>query len=244
MTDQVGIASQTQNDKKAISRLVIQKILASGLGEYISETEWKGVNEQFLSENPDKDLSFNLKLDRKDSSSSYYSANAVATLGLKWVTDEMEVQDLEGNVWTKQHLKVIPSISSTYSLDYASFMRRTDILLVMRELMTQIREMVPEPIKVMTLDNSARVARDKKIQYDAACKYLIGELSSTQRYLRRNMRVGGTSRVLDKSTCSNVLPGTYEFAINDGTRHRPKMKHYSLTIPENPNYSPFFKRTR
>ena len=227
------------DQKKIISRLVIQKFLSSDASQYLDPAALSTLNTLFLSESPDRDMSINYRIpDRRD---SYYGG--VATVSLGWEPSKEELQDLDGNVWNTHTLKIVPSITSSYTSGYEDFTKRATIIGALAELLAEVREMVPGPIRVMSLSSDERIARDKKRKYDATCVFVANLVTGEQRHLRVGLRVGGRPRPVARELLPTQEPGTYMFEVNDGSRRRPKVKKYTLTIPENANWYAYIKRT-
>lgn len=229
------------HDKNIISRIIVQKILSSDSMEFACKHSIKALNAAFLSENPDNSdirITYRTRAAVKDSG---WNDN-IAELVISWVNDGMEIQDLDGNVWTPYRLSFRATINSMYHLQTSAFRERLDCLNRFDELVTDLEGFCSEPIKVMTLNNEQRVTRDTKRKYDTSCKFIYELITSDRNSLRRNLRAGGAGRPVDRQRLSNIEPGRFEVEVNDGSKRRPRIRRYVMIIPENTNYLACLKR--
>ena len=221
------------SDKSVISRLIIQKILSSDSMEYIAKESSEKINAAFLSANPEKDLNFFYRL-KNTNNSAYY--NTIVEVGISWKTDPSEIQDLEGNVWNKCSLVISPTIASSYGSVSEQFLQRAECISQVGNLIKEIKEMVSAPIKVMSLTSEQRIERDRKRKYDLDCGKIIEAVMANKNAIRKNVRIGGV-RSFSKEMIASVGTGKFEFEINDGSRRSPRIRKYSVVVPENGTYA-------
>jgi hypothetical protein len=228
----------TEDQKKIISRLIIQRIMSSAACKFLSKERFTELSSSFLSESPDKDIALTFKSLLYPS--SFYST--FCEVQIKWELGKDELQDLEGNVWATHELKIMPSMNSGYSSTVESFMERAQCIGMISEMIEEVRVMVPGPIRTILLNNAQRVERDEKRRYEAACNFLYTLVTTEKKWIRTGLRKGGRGRAVDRSLVSKLASGVYKFTVNDGSKRRPNVKSYSFTIPENPEYYAFIKR--
>lgn len=230
----------TADQLKILSRLVLQRIMSSDATKYLSQESFDRVSKQLLSDTPDAkiDVDFRFLENRQTPSYSYYSV--IAGLTINWTQSPNEINDLDGNVWCTYTHTVAPRTSSgCTSSETKKFSQIADCTSRVQALVEELESMVPEPIRVMVLDNDGRVARDNKRYYDGVCDRLVVSLRHGEnRGLRVGLRRGGSARPIDRGSelLLNVKPGRYEFSIDDGSSRRPNIKKYIVVVPENPMY--------
>jgi hypothetical protein len=230
----------TANDKKIISRLILQKVMSSSATKYLRKDCYKAVSAAFLSEEPDND--FTLMFKHNVESSSYNDNIVDITVG--WERGDKELQDLDGNVWVTYGIKIRPTMTHCYSLSATQFIQRAECIGFVSELVTEILDMTANPIRVIALNNTQRIERDKIRRIDAAKHLIVSILNGEGKSLRTHLRIDGRGRAVPREHVTLFDPGSYTLEIPDGWKGRKafRTKKYSLTIPENPNYSAFIKR--
>jgi hypothetical protein len=228
----------TLDEKKIISRLILQRILASDVSQFLAEDSLRTVNDAFLSEEPDRDISLKFKLLK--SKSDYYSM--IMDAHLKWELGKNELVDLEGNVWVTYTLKIGTSISSSFNGSLESFLERATCIAGGSDLLSEIAAMVPNSIRVKTLTNDQRIDRDNRVRHEKSCYTFENMFELEHKTLRKGLRCGGRNRGVLRNLVEGHEPGKYELVINDGSRRRPKLKKYLLTIPVNPEFSALLRR--
>ena len=229
------------DETNIISRLIIQKIMSSDAMQYLENSSLKNLNEIFLSETPEKkEIFLRFMLENTGKSNDWH--NHVADCAMSW-TGEGEIQDHEGNVWVPNKLNITMSMSSMYSGICEVFDRRVECLSLVRDLLDDIRQISSRPIKIMTLNNDQRIERDLKNKKQSISDFLSKFLKDNTYRFRRNLRVNGSGRLIPRDILiDKVEPGTYEIFVNDGTRRRPRIKRYSVFMPENHTYGALVKR--
>jgi hypothetical protein len=224
-----------QDTKKIISRLVIQKILQHEVCKFLDKQKYEDLSKIFLSEEPDRELRLDLRL-QKNIQDKYYTA--VADVTIKWLSDDLENLDPEGNVWKSFQMKISSGISSRWNSNVNELIERAECVSALASVLSELHEMAGHPIQVQILNNEERIARDLKRKYEAACDEIYKFIRWNAPELRRGLRLGGKARTFQREifTKIKVEPGHYEFSVNDGSNKNPKVKKYSVTIPENPLY--------
>lgn len=231
------------NERKILSRLILQKIMSSDAAKYLKKESYERIGKLLISENPDEEFNLNFRLN--DSSGSYYSM--VAEVSARWVVGEKEINDLDGNVWVAHTLDIRPTIGSSYSNTIEQFAQRADCIWQVNDMIEQITALVPGPIRVMSLNNEQRIVRDESRRKSEVSQNLGAEFRSALKKYRSGLRVGGRGRNVPREAIpafSSILPGTYEFYINDGSKRSPRNKTYSATFPHNYSYPIMIKRTK
>lgn len=228
-------ANEARDIKKLISRLILQKILLHEVCKFLDKKRYEELNSAFLSNEPDREQRFDFRL-QKNILDKYYSA--IADMSIKWLTDESEKQDPEGNVWKTYTLKFSTGVSSRWGANICEFRERAECISLLSSLVSDLNEMAGHPIQVQILSNQERITRDIKQKHDSACKEISSFILWNTPELRRGLRFGGKSRTFGREIFMkiNVEPGKYEFEVNDGSNKNPKYKKYLVTIPENPLY--------
>jgi hypothetical protein len=185
------------------------------------------LSKNFLAEDPEFPIEVRFNVSR--TAQSYY--DNICVLQVSWSTAEEEAKDSEGNVWRYHKLVPKATISSCY--ESTQFEQRLDCLNRVRELMEHIKDLSPEPVRIMTLNNEQREARDKDRKRESAFNMFVLTMQGNNRRLRINMRVNGRPRTLPPELAIMFDPGVYKISINDGSKRNPRMKQYLVTIPEN-----------
>lgn len=237
----------TADDLKIVSRLVLNKILSCDAVRYLRHKSIERVREMMISPDPHKDvtLSYTDDEEEKHSTSQRYYGTGTCELTIQWTLDPNEIIDSDGNVWHSYVLNVSSCISSAYSLDDKQIASKVSVISAVSRLATEIREMVPYSLKIRALNDVQRLARDEQRRIERVNEICIKVFSSLQRKLRTGLRVGGKARSFKREdVLPGVLPGTYKFEINDGSRWSSRgIKRYTVYIPDNLSYLCTIKRT-
>ena len=230
-----------QDTKKIISRLILQKILQHEVCKFLDKSKYEELSRLFLSDEPDKEVRLDFRL-QNNVQDKYYSAIADTTV--RWLTDDLEKTDAEGNVWKVYQLKMSSGVSSRWNTNFHEMVERAECMTALSSILVELNEMAGHPIHVQILNNQERIARDLKRKYDTACDEISKFIRWQAPELRRGLRLGGKARTFDRERFAKIKvePGRYEFDINDGSAKSPKYKKYSITIPENPLYLCAIKR--
>lgn len=229
-----------KNEKNIISRLILQKILTSEVMKFLSSESVDKINKAFLSADPEKEMHFSFQVKKSASSSSYYTT--ITDLIINWKCDPNEIQDLDGDVWNIYSLVITPTIGSSYSNTLEQFFERAECIHLLGCLIKEINDMIPGPIKVKTLTAEKRVVRDKIRKFELDKEKIISLILSNRNALRKNIRIGGI-RSIKRDLLIGIGSGDYVFDINDGSRRRPRIRGYSVYIPDNDNHYAYLKRT-
>lgn len=232
---------EEKDTKKIISRLILQKILQHEVCKFLDKSKYEELSRLFLSDEPDKEVRLDFRL-QKNVQDKYYSAIADTTI--RWLTDDLEKTDAEGNVWKVYQLKISSGVSSRWNTNVHELAERAECMTALSSILIELNEMAGHPIHVQILNNQERIARDLRRKYEAACDEISKFIRWNTPELRRGLRLGGKARTFQREifTKIKVEPGNYEFDVNDGSNKSPKVKKYSVTIPENPLYLCAIKR--
>lgn len=236
-----AVDTNRQDTKKIISRLLIQKLLQHEVCKFLDKPKYEELSKLFLSDDPDKEIRLDFRL-QKNVQDKYYCA--IGDVTFRWMSDELEKTDPEGNVWKIYQMKISSGISSRWNANVHEIAERAECISALASVLGELNEMVGHPIQVQILSNDERIARDVKRKYDAACDEIYKFIRWNAPELRRGLRLGGKSRTFQREIFSKIKvePGKYEFEVNDGSTRKPRMKKYSVTIPENPAYLCAIKR--
>lgn len=231
----------TREEKKIISRLILQKILSADATRFMHKDSFNKLSKLLLSESPDEEFcaSYRLTGPTERDRDSFYST--IADIRVNWDLGEKEIIDMDGNVWITYSLRVIPVMGNSYSGSTPNFFSRVECLVLVRDLVKELKSMVPGPIRIMTHDNEERLARDARRRHDAVCDRFKSELKSNRRDLRMGLRAQPTGHLRnimkDDELLKDVLPGEYEFTIDDGSRRKEVKKRYVISV-----FDPFSPR--
>lgn len=238
---EVQVQSSYQDTKKIISRLVLQKLLQHEVCKFLDKIKYEELSMLFLSDNPDKEFRLDFKL-QKNIQDKYYTA--IADVTIRWLSDELEKTDPEGNVWKVYQMKLSTGISSRWNANVNEMTERAECISALASVVGELNEMAGHPIQVQILNNEERIARDLQRKYSAACDEIYKYIRWNVPELRRGLRLGGKARTFQREVFAKIKvdPGKYEFEVNDGSNRSPKYKKYSVTIPENPAYLCAIKR--
>jgi len=239
------------SQRNILSRLILQKILSSDAITFIPKATLATLQADFLSQDPqDKRIAIDFKI--PNYSSSY---STVCNLSVGWELSDIngrtgmgsaqyEVKDPDGNAWASYVLSLNMGTGSSYNNTNEIFAQRAACMQHVAALVTDIRQMVPNPIRVMILSSDEVSVRDAKIKHDAACETLKSMLNASKKAMRHQLRVTkrGPGRFVSREKLSNFGPGRYEVDINDGSKRKPNMKKYVVNIPVETWLTPTLKR--
>lgn len=233
----------SEDEKKIISRLLIQKILSSDASKYLRKESYDRLTKTLISERIDEDFSINFRT--CENRESYYSS--IADLSFRWVKGDHEINDLDGNVWISYRLVATSGISSCYSLDPKMLAERADCIWNLSDLVDQIQALVPNGLRVMSLNNEQRQERDARRRNEKICTVLSNVLGSGGKAYRRGLRVGGKGRNVPRDLFPElqslkVEAGTYNFEIREGSKRSPRYKKYIAVFPHSESHSVMIKR--
>lgn len=127
-------------------------------------------------------------------------------------------------------------------MDLDKFMERAECITLVGEMIDDISGLVSKPIRVAVLNNSQRLARDKKNKDTLAIGNFRDLITGSRKDIRRGMRVKGTKRPVGREYTRLFDPGRYVIEVNDGSKHRPRTKNYELTVPSSQNYHAYLQR--
>lgn len=236
-----SVNESSSNEKSIITRLIIGKILSSGILPYLEKKENKSLTDQFLAAEPD--LNFTMTLSDLPEICSTYYYKTIASVKFLWDESQTEIVDGTGNAWVTYKFVCIPSIfsMSTHGTAVTAldiFMQRARCIDAMCELLDELTEMVSQPIRIIKLNNDERLARDKQHAYETTVSSLISKMSKNGEChkARLNLRAGGSDRIIDLSKFGFIAapaPGCYYFTLNDGSARRKDLKHFSVTVRSN-----------
>lgn len=230
----VKINTNDNNFKRTISRLIIGKILSSSSSKWMRNKSYEKLSAEFLSTEPEKDIFISYGLKKSGIDDAAYSSE-IASLSIRWVDQNEEIIDPEGNVWKMSYLKIVPSLCSAYSDKEDSFSARVDCLTEVNATVSEIRKMVPGSIKSMILDNAGRIERNSRKIYDENCESIKSVIVAQG--LAKNLRKGGKGKTFSRERFpASILNGKYEIIFETGTRRLPVVKKYTVVVPENPSY--------
>lgn len=236
---------EENNHKRTISRLMIGKILASSSRAYLKRSSYEKLSMDFISSAPESDIRISYKL--PGTTDKEYSGEIISVAFL-WRDQPTELVDAEGNAWLVCDLDIRSTITSTYSITEKEFMTRNDCISSVAELITEIRGIIPGPIKTMIFDNAGRIARDEKVAYDDRCDFIKNYV--THGKYTKNLRVHGrrnyfSREVMDAAAavCKlKIVSGTYEIKYELGSYRKPIVKKYVVTVPDDPKSQVFIRR--
>ena len=224
----------TDDERKILSRLILQKVLSADAIRFMSPESKSTLTKAFLSASPDQDMTFNFR----DPDRSGYEGG-ICSFSMGWKRSAAEINDLTGNVWATYETMILGGISSAYSQIFSSLTQRFECISLVSDLINDIRALVPNPIRVMFLDNDGREARDKKAKHDATIARLkdafdVGRLRS----YRIGLRVGGNGKAIHAESLRDIIQerGLYTFEIREGSKRRPVFKRYSINFREGGTY--------
>lgn len=233
--------TEEKDTKKIISRLILQKILQHEVCKFLDKPKYEELSHLFLSDEPDKEFKLDCRL-QKNIQDRYYSA--IADASVRWLSDDLEKTDTEGNVWKVYQLKITSGVSSRWNTNVNELTERAECMTALASILAELNEMVGHPIHVQILSNEQRIARDLKKKYEATCDEISKFIRWHAPEIRRGLRAGGKARTFQREIFSKIKvePGKYEFETSEGSKRNPLVKKYSVTIPENPLYLCAIKR--
>jgi len=235
-TSEIVCNKSLENERKVISRLALQKILTSGVTQFIDLSKLEEIRRMFISESPEKDLGVSLNFQGNN------RYDTIGSLSLKWTQDANEIQDLEGNVWVTHRLEAKGAIGSAYSCNFGKFQERVEALIDLRDLICDIESLAPEPIRSISLNSEQRVDRDARRRREGFSNIFSLIIKNDRQDLRYNLRTGGRGRLVPRELVQDFDPGKYDIRVDDGAFRRAKNKYYVLTVPSNPNFNAILHR--
>lgn len=231
----------TRQQMMTINRLVIQRLMVSSLFEYVEYSQRILLNDRFLSENPDIDVTLTVI---NPEERNFY--NVVATLSLRWRQETDEVMDESGDLWSKFSLAVSPAIYSMATSDDRrdltnNFFKRVVIINSLHEFVNEVIEMAPQPVKILTCTSKERIVRERKIRDMQVISLFVNALRTTHASLCRRMRAGGKSKNVPRDLIHGLSPGIHEVTV---TRQAWRRRVYSLEVPANGKDQPVMRRLK
>jgi hypothetical protein len=223
------------NNLSILSRLILSKIISSGITKFIKPVELDELNKAFLSETPEK-ACFDLKTKTAPKSSAgnsdYY--NGIVDLMIRWNAGQEQV-DPDGNAWQPYDLVFKVSTGASYSIDVDRFRERAECVQYALDLVDDLRALVPSTIMVMTLNSEQKIARDLKTKYDADVAKLAKLIRYGRKDIRSGLRVNSKTRVFRGQAFESldITPGTFEVKLEEGPMRCPsrKTRVYKITVP-------------
>ena len=244
------IANKSSHDeRKILSRLILQTIMFSDSSSFMSNNTKGRINTEFLSDNPMAidtltTLSYMIP-SSPDRNMSYY--DRIAEVIVKWKPSVDELQDLTGNVWKTFTLSINCSIISINAVDSQNIsddlLSRLKCISNIGDLITELREMVPNPIRIMELNNDERAVRDRAKKLLNSIEWFSNIIMGENRELRIGLRINGRPRRFVQSIlCSQFDPGEYPVTIREGSKRNPILKKYILVVPQQPEKRAYLYR--
>ena len=225
-----------------LSRLILQKILFSDSSKYIVKKYSESLHKKFLSENIKlEECNITYKTLSTLQDTGYYSSSALE-FSLKWETGK-EILDSLGNVWQTYTLRPTFGLSGLYNCSESQFEERIDVFNSVSELISELKQLVPNAVRVMVMNNSERIVRDKK-NYELEVSKKVSALMKNRKWIYNGLRVGSKVRTLEPADLKvlNIAPGQYKIVHNVGSNYTPRERVYTLTIPEDPGRFPTISR--
>lgn len=242
--DMSNVNASPGDEKKLISRLILQRIMTSSSAQYLDKVTYEKLTKYFLSESPDDTIELTYR-DKDSHKSSYSYYGNICSLSVSWLESANCFNDLEGNVWGSYNLRVLCNVQTSKMLEIKEFMERAECVSDVAALAADLTTMVPGPIRFMKMTNAQRIEKEAKEKYDETCNLLHSLLVyGTARDVRKGLRSGGNSRGFDRDLVKGVKPGVYCIVVNDGSRRSPRNREYWVTIPERESFRPHIRRTK
>jgi hypothetical protein len=238
--DNMHQLNESQDTKKIISRLILQKLLAHEVCKFLNKKKYEELGHLFLSNDPDKDLRLDFIITKEDVGDRYYQG--IADLTIRWLTDDLEKIDAEGNVWKNYELRMTTGINSRWSMKANELAERAECMMCLSSIISELDSLVGKQMQIQTLTSEQRIQRENQIKYTKTCDQIVQIIRWKQPELRRGLRAGGKTRGISRDPFSSIPSGSYELEINEGSNRSPRIKKYSLTIPQNPAYLATIKR--
>ena len=238
--------------KNILSRLILQKLLQHDVCKFLDKSKYEELSICFLSEEPDKVIRLDFKLQpvhintiTSDSIIDKWN-NRIAESVLRWMEDDSEKTDSEGNVWKTYQLKISTDIVFRLDASVQEFAVRSECMIALASILSEIHEMAGHPLQLKVLNNDQRIARDTKKKHDIASS-LLSNFVRCNSELYRGLRAGGKAHTFSRERCEHftnvtVAPGLYCFGVRFGSHSSPRIKKYSVTITENPLHLCVIKR--
>ena len=241
ISGEVTMLAQETDTKKIISRLVMQKILQHEVCKFLDKKKYEDLGKIFLSGEPDKDLRLDFIITKSNVGDRYYQG--IADLQLKWITDDVERLDSEGNVWKTYEFRMSTGVNSRWNMKTEEIVERAECMMGLASLVTELDALVGKQMQIQTLTNEQRVQREDQIRHKKICDQIASITKWNEPQLIRGLRKGGKSRGISRDHFVDIPPGNYEVTFNEGSRRSPIVKKYFFMIPQNPAYLVSVKRT-
>lgn len=234
-----SVIVDTSDDKKAISRMVLQRIISSDASRYMSSDDFRHLQQAFLSREPEADITLTYSVNPK--LNDYYGQ--VASVAFKWHLDESKLlQDLEGNVWTTWSLRTTCKIGVVYGCSSSEFKQRAEVISLVSSMIVDIEEMMSTPIRVMKFTNQQRIDHEEMTRIEETTERLIHSFKHGHYLVRKGLRINGKARHVNEDVVLGIKPGEYHIEINDGSKYRPRLKKYVVNVPKKDGYRPSIRR--
>jgi hypothetical protein len=234
--------AQETDTKKIISRLVLQKLLQHEVCKFLDKKKYEDLGKIFLSGEPDKDLRLDFIITKTNVGDRYYQA--IADLQLRWITDDVERMDSDGNVWKTYEFRLATGISSRWNMKVEEIVERAECMAALASLVTELDALIGKQMQIQTLTNEQRLQRDDQIRHNKICDQVSQIIRWRNPEFSRGLRSGGKPRVVSREpfTVAKVPAGKYEIEINEGSKRSPRVRKFSIFVPENPEYLVSVKR--
>lgn len=229
----------TTNNKAVITRLLLQRILASdAIQKYTARHQIEEMSSMFLTVSESdllaktERLHFSFSLQGKQAA---YHSNKVAELETSWTVIKASLQDIDGNLWRSEKMSFSLHTPSAYSIDPTRFTDRTECMTNISQLVSSMLELVSDPIATMTHNNEERIKKEADELHATACNNIEDIICN--KCSRKNMRIG-TTKMLSAQLfdCLQLKPNDYKLVFNDGTKNRPRYKYYMLVVKPQQSY--------
>ena len=233
---------QETDTKKIISRLVLQRMLQHEVCRFLDKKKYEDLSNAFLSKDPDKDLRLDFIITKLAVGDRYYQG--IADLNLKWITDDIERMDSEGNVWKTYELRMATGVSSRWNMKTEELVERAECMAALASLVAELDALAGKQMQIQVLTNEQRLQRDDQIRHNKICDQVSQIIRWRNPEFSRGLRSGGKPRGASREpfTAANVPAGKYEIEINEGSKRSPKTKKFLVVVPENPVYLASVKR--
>jgi hypothetical protein len=234
--------TQETDTKKIISRLVMQKILQHEVCKFLDKKKYEDLGKLFLSGEPDKDLRLDFIISKTNIGDRYYQS--IADLSLKWVTDDVERMDSEGNVWKTYEFRMVTGVSSRWNMKLEEVVERAECMSGLASLVSELDALVGKQMQIQTLTNEQRLQREDQIRHNKICEQVSQIIRWRNPEFSRGLRTGGKPRVVSREpfAAAKVPAGKYEIEFNEGSKRSPRVKKFFIFVPENPEYLVSVKR--
>lgn len=215
---------------RVLNRLIIQKILASDSSRYLKKVSFETLNRLFISDLSETiDLSLGYKTINPDDRNDQYYEH-VLDMNMRWIKNK-EIIDKEGNVWVTHQFETTFNITNAFKASSQKFEDKLDVLNAVSHLKKELHELVPYPMRIMTLDNAGRLNRDNEALHRQFLRDAQDFLSKNK-IIWTGLRVHGKTKEIkrEESFLIDVKPGKYNVSFNIGSQKRPKFRVFSFKI--------------